>query len=165
MSDDFKPIGNVSGDAAPKRRGRPPGSRNKASRANLKKDLEGLITLANTVVVIAAPADALDPVEVEALAAALDEQAKANPRFRRMLENAISVAGGTSLITVVGIIVTRRLARHGVVPGGAMIDTMLGGVIRMATMPPQQAAAAVEATARQMAEAMAGTNDNSNASG
>lgn len=158
MTTEFKPL-SMPEQEPKRRRGRPPGSRNVRSAKSLRKDLEGLITLANTIVVIVAPNDALEPVEVEALANALDEQAKQNPRFRRMLESAVSVAGGSSLIMVAGMIVTRRLARHGMIPGGQMVDMMLGGVIRMTSMPPQQAAAAVEETARAMADAMAGSND------
>jgi hypothetical protein len=60
-------------------------------------------------------ADMMDEIEITALAKAIDDQARKSPRFRRMVEAAISTAGGASLLTVVAMIAGRRMARHGMI--------------------------------------------------
>jgi hypothetical protein len=68
--------------------------------------------------------DELDAAEISALAAALDMQCQRSPRFRSYVEGMLSVGSGGALITTLGIIATRRAARHGLAP--AALDPMLG---------------------------------------
>lgn len=118
----------------------PPRSRGPRS---LRPEIAAFLTLANTLVVISPlgsrperidpatgdtiPAklgDELDDAEIVALAAAIDQQCQRSPRFRKYVENALSVGSGGALISTVGIIVARRASRHGLAP--AMLDPMLG---------------------------------------
>jgi hypothetical protein len=124
-------IADIPKGDTPKRRGRPPGSKNKSSR-NLKKEIGGTLTLMNMGFQIAAPRDALDPIEIEALALAIDEECKKSPTFRKYVEFATRAAtGGGSLLGVVAIIGARRAARHGVIP--PMFDDQLGSLLAMTT--------------------------------
>ncbi len=129
---------------AGKRRGRPPGSTNR-SRKSLKAPIERLLVTVNIVVQAVAPRDALDGIEIAALATALDEQAKVSPRFRKGIEAIVGVAGGGSLIPVLAIIGGRRLSRHGILPGGDMVDQMGGIFLQMGTASPSEAAEAMDA--------------------
>lgn len=130
-----EPTGAVASDTAPKRRGRPPGSRNSTTSTrsrskSLKNEIGGTLTMFNLALLALPPtrSDALDTKEIELLASALDEQAKANPTFRKYLTIALSVTSGGQLISVVGIIAARRMARHEfVLPKEA--DAMLGQMI------------------------------------
>lgn len=79
--------------------------------------------------------DAMDAVEIQALAKAIDQQCQVSPTFRKYVEAALKAQGGTSLIAVVGIMGTRRALRHNIVPipdevgGPQAMDAMLGGVL------------------------------------
>jgi hypothetical protein len=75
--------------------------------------------------------DELDAVEIAALASAIDAQCRRSPRFRKYVESALSAGSGGTLITVIGLIAARRLARHGVLP--ANIDIM-GGIVLSADL-------------------------------
>lgn len=68
--------------------------------------------------------DELDAAEIDALASALDTQCQRSARFRKYVERMLSVGAGGQLVSVVGIIATRRAARHGLAP--AALDPMLG---------------------------------------
>lgn len=78
----------------------------------------------------------MDEAEIDALASALDAQAKGSPRFRAMLTNALAVSSGGQLLGVCAIIGARRAARHGIIPMemDAQLGMMLGAV---STIPPQ----------------------------
>ncbi len=124
------------GEAAPKRRGRPPGSKNRNTRASLKTEIGGTLTIVNTALAFSPFAkDALDPIEIEALATALDEECKRSASFRRYVEYMTrTVSGGGSLLGVVAIIGVRRAARHNIVP--AQFDSQLGGLLAMSIGKP-----------------------------
>jgi len=60
--------------------------------------------------------DALDMAEIEALSEALDKQAQKSDFVYKTLDMVISGGDSAQLLWVVGIIVARRAARHGLVP-------------------------------------------------
>lgn len=136
-----KPEAQQPTDTAPKRRGRPPGSKNSStstrSRKSLKDEIGGTLVMFN-LALMAIPAtrsDALDPKEVELLADAIDNQAKISPTFRKYLTVALSATSGGQLISVVAVIGARRLARHEILlPKEA--DNMLGNMIGAAKIVP-----------------------------
>lgn len=132
---EFKPVAGQeapTGEQAPRRRGRPPGSKNR-SKVSLKAQIGAMLTTLNLVIYVIPPLqpDALDAAEIEALATALDEQAKNNPAFRRYLEMALTAGSGGQLFGVVAIIAARRAARHGMIPAEA--DGMLGSILQQTT--------------------------------
>jgi hypothetical protein len=120
---------------APRRRGRPPGSRNK-SKASLKTEIGGTLTVVNFALAMTPlQRDALDPAELEALTNAIDEQCKESPAFRKYVEYAVkTVSGGGSLVGVVAIIGARRAARHGILP--QQIDAQLGQLLALTSGKP-----------------------------
>lgn len=136
------PSERIAADTAPKRRGRPPGSTNRSGGRykSLRTPIEKLLVTVNMVVQAVAPKDALDSTEIGALATAMDEQAKTSPRFRKGIEALVGVAGGGSLMPVLVIIAGRRLARHGILPGGAIADHMGGMILQMGNATPSEAA-------------------------
>lgn len=83
----------------------------------------------NLVLVMIPPLrqDQMDMVEIEALADALDEQARKSPKFRKALEGALAAGSGAGLIGIIAIIAGRRAARHGMIPSEA--DQMLGNML------------------------------------
>ena len=117
----------------PKRRGRPPGSTNRKTRKSLKTEIGGTLALLNMgIAMTPVRDDALDAVEIEALANGLNEEAQRSPQFRKYLEYVIGVTGaGGSLLPVIGMIAGRRAARHGYLP--REFDTLLGSVLAMST--------------------------------
>ena len=74
---EFRPAQEPVTEQAPKRRGRPPGSKNR-SRASLETQIGGMLMTLNMALYVIPPLqrDALDAAEIAALAKALDEQAK-----------------------------------------------------------------------------------------
>lgn len=70
--------------------------------------------------------DELDDGEIKSLASALDAQCRRSPRFKKYVERVLGVGSGGALITVLGMIAARRLARHGVIPNGDVVDYSLG---------------------------------------
>jgi hypothetical protein len=123
-------------DSVPRKRGRPPGSRNTTETSpqrrgrkprSLAPQIGGALVMANLPLMMFAEHDALDTAEIEALAAALDAQAQSSPRFRRYLQTALEATSGGQLITVTGMIVARRLARHNIIPN--QMDDALGKVL------------------------------------
>lgn len=82
--------------------------------------------------------DALDSVEIQALAHSIDQECQRNARFKKYVEQALAVQGGTSLVLVIAAIAGRRVVRHNLVTVPAPIgndgaDAMLGGIIGMTT--------------------------------
>lgn len=130
-----------------KRRGRPPGSKNStttgttAKRGRPRKSLEekigGMLTMVNLVFAFA-PAelqgDALDMMEISALAKALDAAAKENPTLYKYLDAALGGSGSAMLnLAVVGVAIGgRRMARHDMVVGREW-DERLGAFIAMSS--------------------------------
>lgn len=144
MTTEFKPLdpssfGPPKQDAVPKRgRGRPRGSGGRP-RKSLVKEIEGLISLLNSVARIGAPKDALDSVEVATLAKAIDEEAKRSPRFRKALETLLAASGGTSLGMVIGIIIGRRMARHNLFGVPSFVDDIGASALQMMNVSPSEA--------------------------
>lgn len=73
--------------------------------------------------------DELDAAEIAALAASIDRQCQRSPRFRKYVERMLAVGSGGALVTTLGIIATRRAARHGLIPNGEIIDFTLGTML------------------------------------
>lgn len=112
--------------------GRPPGrttSPNAPSRRSLEPQIAATLMTFNLALMVIPPLrnDALDEMEITALAKALDAQAKESPRFRKMLESALAVTSGGQLIGVCAIIGARRAARHGIIPPEA--DGQFGALL------------------------------------
>jgi hypothetical protein len=130
------------GEAQPKRRGRPKGSKNKLPgerrpgrpRKSLAEPIAEALTMLNLVPIaiqrdmppatneaeqkayeafgIKGQGDALDEIEIKRLSVALDYQAQQSPRFRRVIEGFISASSGGQLVGIVIAIGARRAARH-----------------------------------------------------
>lgn len=127
-------------ETPPKRgRGRPRGSKTSASapsRQSFKSQIAGVLMTINLglYVIPGLRQDALDTVEIEALAKALDEQAKVSPRFRKYLQAALTATSGGQLFGVCVIIGARRAARHGVLPPD--MDGVFGAMLASAQNMP-----------------------------
>lgn len=152
-ADDDAPFGRKPDGTPFKRRGRnrpgydslpskgATGSKQYAPRrggASLETQIGALILTVNLPIMFLSQRDALDSVEIEALAHALDQECQRNARFRKIVEQAIAVQGGTSLVLVVAAIAGRRVLRHNLIEvpeplGNEQVDAMLGGVISMTT--------------------------------
>ena len=143
---------DASGEPIKRRRGRPPGSKNKTyggqpvgsrgpRRGSLEKEVGALLFMVNMPLsmVPMLQKDALDPIEIQALAKAIDQQCATSPTFRKYVEQALKVQGGTSLVAVVGMIAARRVVRHDVIPestlepigGKDSVDLLIGQAISM----------------------------------
>lgn len=143
-----KPLTQVppNKEQPPKRKGpgRPP-------TKSLEAQIGALIVMVNLTIQSIPPLrqDAMDVYEMEALAKAIDLQAKTSPRFRRYLEALLSAGSGAGLIGIMAMIGARRAARHGLMP--AEVDALLGSMIQGATrtpaMPPAQGEPANAASA------------------
>lgn len=142
----------AEGDSAPKRRGRPPGSRNDATPGtkrpgrkprSLEPRIGAALVMANLPLMMFASGDALDDGEIAALASALDAQAQNNPAFRKYLMMALDASSGGQLITVGGVIIARRMARHSfLLPKEA--DAQLGKLFNSGAMPKPEPVAEPE---------------------
>jgi hypothetical protein len=147
-ANDDAPYGRKKDGTPMKKRGRPAGSSgsssgptNRAPRrtsGSLENQIGGLLFTINAPFQLFLANDALDVVEVQALAHALDQEAQRNARFRKYVESALAVQGGTSLALVVAAIVGRRVVRHNLITvpdpiGNAGADAALGGIISMTT--------------------------------
>lgn len=136
-------------ETAPKRRGRPPGSKNSEGTArrgrppkSLKDQIGATLVTLNLALWAIPPTrnDALDEKEIELLAEAIDNQAKISPTFRKYLQAALAATSGGQLISVIGIIAARRLARHEFLlpkEADAMLGNMIGAVKIVPQEPPQ----------------------------
>lgn len=149
---------DANGDKAP-RRGRPPGSGSgkRRSSRSLRAGIDGLLVVINTVIGTVRPVDALDGTELAVLGKAIDEQAKASPRFRKGLEAILNVTGGTSLLPVLIIIGGRRLSRHNVIP--APVDPLGRVVLQMMQAEPSAAAEAMDGIMSAFNNARSGNDD------
>jgi hypothetical protein len=146
-NDNDAPYGRKKDGTPMKRRGRPAGSTNASSggtrsprrtSGSLENQIGGLLFTINAPFQLFLSNDALDVVEVQALAHALDQEAQRNARFRKYVESALAVQGGTSLALVIAAIVGRRVVRHNLITVPAPIgnmgaDAALGGIISMTT--------------------------------
>lgn len=127
-------------DSAPKRpRGRPPGSGTGVRKGRRPRSLEtqlgAALVMANMPLMLFAADDMLDDAEITALAKAIDAQCQNSPRFRKYVQAALDASSGGQLITVTGIIVARRMARHEfLLPKAA--DAQLGSILGSVTMMP-----------------------------
>lgn len=140
-----------------KRRGRPPGSKNKTyagqpvgSRRGGKESLKTqigamLVTFNMPLRMLPMTAIyALDTTEIEALATALDTECQNNATFRKYVIKALQVQGTSSLVGVLVVIAGRRVVRAGVVPeeilapvgGKEGADAALGIMLPMMTAAP-----------------------------
>lgn len=110
-----------------------------ARRRSLKPQIAGTLMMFNLALTVVPPLrrDVLDEVEINALAEALDEQARQSPRFRKYLEAALSATGGGQLVGILAIIGARRASRHGALP--PEIDGQLGALLAMNAQPPKPA--------------------------
>jgi len=121
--------------------GRPKGSRTSTaatpkaatSSRNLKNQIGSLLVTVNMglLIVPSMRLMALDANEIEALASAIEAQAKTSPRFKRYLETALAATAGGQLLGVAAIIGARRAARLGFFgeEQGAFVDASLGQLI------------------------------------
>lgn len=122
-------------DSTPKRRGRPPRDPNAPpvqrrgrKPRSLESSIGSALVMVNLPIMMFASGDALDNAEIEALAKAIDAQCQTSPRFRRYVQTALDASSGGQLITVSGIIIARRFARHEfLLPKAA--DDQLGKII------------------------------------
>lgn len=133
------------GGGARRPRGRPRTARGPVS---LYAEISAFLSLANMLVVVSPlgsrtyvvpgtdgnPAtveqhigDELDEAEIDLLAKSLDAQCQRSPRFRKQIERILGVGAAGGLLGVIGMIVIRRAARHGILPPA--IDMMMGGVM------------------------------------
>lgn len=110
------------------------------SRVNLEDQINGFVSLVNTLVIAFRPIMALDPIEQNALVKALNQQAQTSPRFRKYLEKALSGYGSANLFGVVAMIAVRRVARTSLIPIPADspikaqdIDNMCGALLAAST--------------------------------
>ena len=127
--------------AAPRRRGRPPGSKNRTTSsrttANLEDQIGGLLILVNAPLQLipALSKDALDPTEIQALAKATALECERNATFKKYVMQVLKAQGSVGLIGVVALIASRRAIRHGLLPipaeigGNEGADQALGFVI------------------------------------
>lgn len=117
-----RPKGSKTRERAPSRPPRAP------STTSLRIRIGGMLVFVNVFVQMSPlKGDALDVVEIEALAKAIDEQCKQSPRFRKYVEAMLSAGSGGQLLGVCLIIGARRASRHGALP--ADVDMALGGML------------------------------------
>lgn len=134
------PAQEAINETAPKR-GVPKSSARPSSRS-LKSEISGLLMTINLALMMIPPLskDQMDLVEIEALADALDEQARRSPKFRKAIEGALAMGSGGTLIGVCAIMGARRAARHGLLPGdAATVDQTLGNLLAQGTQASQKA--------------------------
>lgn len=96
--------------------------------------------------------DEFDDVEIAVLAQAIDAQCRRSPRVKKYVQGFLGVTAGAGLAGVVGMIVARRLSRHGVIDPSldAKIGAMLNGDISaLASFTPPEEAPAPDPDAEQ----------------
>lgn len=136
-------------DIKPKRRGRPPRDPNApaSQRGRRPKSLEtqiGSALMTFNIPLWAFPQtrnDALDDAEIQALAKALDQQARVSPTFRKYLVGALEATSGGQLVSVLLVITARRMARHEFIfPKEAdnALGKMLGAAVNAPDMTPPE---------------------------
>lgn len=125
-------------ETPPRRKPGPkPGQPRPTSKTSLKPQIAGMLMTLNLALYVIPPlrADVLDTVEIEALARALDDQAKQNAKFRKALETALSAGSGGTLIGIAALIGARRAARHGFLP--VEMDNVLGDLMAQGLAAPK----------------------------
>lgn len=134
------PLGYTKAGLPRKRRGRPPGSsgvRRGRTTGSLKTQIGGMLIFVNMPISILSPKNALDAVEIDALAKGIDDECQRNARFRKYVEQMLAVQGGSSLVLIGIAIAGRRVVRNGLVTVPAeigtneQIDATIGGIISM----------------------------------
>jgi hypothetical protein len=71
--------------------------------------------------------DELDEMEIAQLAKAIDAQAQRSPRFKKYVEMALGLGAGFGILSILGLIVGRRAARHGLIDPS--LDPKLGAML------------------------------------
>lgn len=139
------PYGYKKDGTPAKRRGRPAGPNSgtrrtggRRSTGSLRTQIGSLLVTINLPIQLLSAKNALDRVEIDALAKSIDEECQRDARFRKYVEQMLAVQGGTSIVLVVGAIAGRRVARNNLISvpepiGNQGLDDMLGGVISMTT--------------------------------
>lgn len=117
-----------------KRRGRPPGS-GRGRKRSLESEIGGYLSLLNMAFAFAPDpfrGDMLDQMEIEALAKALNEYAQQNATVYKYLSTVLVQGGALGNLAIVAIVILgRRLARHGIIPGE--MDERLTVMMQMMT--------------------------------
>lgn len=135
-------VDTVTGETPPKRkpgtgrpRGRPPG----ISQANIQPQLATMLAYVNIGLAILPPTnrDQLDDAEILLLSTAIAEEAKRNLRFAKAVQAVLRVSGEAGLATVLGMIVVRRAARHGLI--APEIDLQFGSILAASVNAPRPA--------------------------
>lgn len=129
-------------ETPPKRNAPKAAPSSRTSSKSLKAEISGLLMTINLALMMIPPLskDQMDMVEIEALADALDDQARRSPRFRKAIESALAMGSGGTLLGVVAIMGARRAARHGLIPGDAeTVDQTLGNLLAQGTQASQKA--------------------------
>lgn len=142
-------------ETAPKRRGRPPGSKNRTSSrrtASLEKEIGSFLVTLNFIAVLIPPIrdDALDEQEIVALARAIDAQCQTSPTFKKYVTAALTAGSGGQLVMVLAMIGARRAARHGLVP--EELDATIGNMLASENARGPVSPFDVEATKEQAKE-------------
>lgn len=148
---------DANGEPVKKRRGRPPGSKNKTyagqpvgsrrnSKDSLKTQIGAMLVTYNMPLRMLPPTApyALDMAEIEALATAIDTECQNNASFRKYVVRALNVQGVSSLVGVVAVIAGRRVVRAGLIPdevlapigGKEAADAVIAQVLPMMTAAP-----------------------------
>jgi hypothetical protein len=140
--EEFDATSDITGAPTPtRRRGRPPGSKNRSTSAratgNLEDQIGGLLVLVNAPLQLIPPLakDALDPTEIQALSKAVALECERNATFKKYVLQALKAQGSVGLIGVVALIAGRRAIRHNILPippeigGNEGADAALGFVI------------------------------------
>lgn len=133
------------GEEPKRRRGRPPGSTDKAPRAtassrtrksttpNLEKRLASSLTTVGTLVCLASPADGMVVISgVPSLAASLAKLAEENTAVRQNLERMLTAGAWSGVLAAVVPMAVGIAANHGMVP--PQLAAMMG-----AAPPPEGA--------------------------
>lgn len=148
MTTAFKPTAMPDGaqqapirEAGRKKPGRPKGSPPMGGRRPTTRSLEPQIAATlmafNLALYVVPPLqrDMMDEAEITALARAIDAQCKQQPRFRKMVEGALSVTSGGQLLGVLVIMGARRASRHGILPPDA--DGVFGSMLAASVNTPR----------------------------
>lgn len=127
--------------------------RKSTPKRNLENGLAQMLVMANLMATPFLGSDAMDDAEILVLARAMNDQANKSPRFRKIVEGALTASGAGGLLGVVVIIGGRRLARHRVIEPAW--DQRLEAMLRLQLMDLDPTdPAAMEAAATALAATM-----------
>lgn len=135
------PIAPASSDTTPKRRGRPPGSKNRTggtdtrvrrnSAAWIRQQCAGVVGAANLGLALSPLADdALTDEEADLLTDALAAEAAQSERILKWMEKAGAISPHLLMLKAVVTIATPRLVRHGVIKGATPSDATFIAALR-----------------------------------